>query len=349
MRKSVALALFALAGCSKDSPPPAETETPSVAPPHAEAAPPAAPSASASGDSAAPSPPASASAASTTSSSPTSTPPSTVRLLDPGRAPRRALRYAWRPEQKEQMAIVLSTIVSADSPNGHQDVRLPPLHVAIAIDPQGTSPEGDLAYGWRVTSAGADDDAGAPADVAQGWRAQIVPLEHLSGRGVVSSRGLTRGVTLDQVAGDAGAGGEMVVQVLQMLRDAAAPLPEEPVGKGARWQKMSSIDAKNSHASETDTFTLTDLQGDKGSLDDMVAQTTSSQALPTLVGVDASQSPPARMDSLLMSGSSKTRFDLTRLIPQTSLDATTSMALSASTNRVNMVMRINIAIQGSTR
>jgi len=155
-------------------------------------------------------------------------------------------------------------------------------------------------------------------------------------------------VTLDPgTAGDAGPDAEMVVQVLQMLRDVAAPLPEEAVGKGARWQKLSNLDARNAHATETDTFTLADLQGDKGALDDVVAQTATPQALPALVGVPSAA--PARVDSLLMSGSAKTRFDLGRLVPQTSLEATTSMALSASANRVNMVMRLGITIQGSTR
>ena len=60
----------------------------------------------------------------------------------------------------------------------------------------------------------------------------------------------------------------MVSQVEQMLRDACAPLPEEAVGKGARWEKLSTLRAKNGNATQTDTYTLGELHGDKGKLDD---------------------------------------------------------------------------------
>ena len=38
-----------------------------------------------------------------------------------------------------------------------------------------------------------------------------------------------------QAAVDAGATGEMVEQVRQTLRDVAPPMPEEEIGRGARW------------------------------------------------------------------------------------------------------------------
>lgn len=341
--------LAALPACSKDSTP-SPREAP-LAPPDAAPAPvasllPSTPSPVAVAPSASASP--SPTAATSASAGPGPGPRSSVKLLEPGHEPRRTLRYAWHVDRKEQMAVVLRTTVSTEAGGERRDLPLPPLRVLVAIDPQATSPDGDMRFSWHVTAARADADAGAPEEVAQGWSAQIAPVEHLSGAGVVTSRGLTRGVTLDPgTAGDAGPDAEMVVQVLQMLRDVAAPLPEEPVGKGGRWQKLTSLDAKNGHATETDTFTLTDLQGDQGALDDVVAQTASPQNLPPLVGVGSTA--PARVDSVLMSGSSKTRFDLTRLVPQTSLDATTSMAVSGPSNRMNMLMRLGISIQGSVR
>jgi hypothetical protein len=274
-------------------------------------------------------------------------PKSSVTLEDPGHEPRRELRYAWRADQKEQMAITLRTTVSAESGGAHQDVPFPALHIVVAIDPKSVSPSGDLRYAWRVTSAETDADASAPAQVAQGWAAQLVPIAHLSGTGTVTSRGLSRGVTLDALPAPDAGGQEMVDQVRQMLRDACAPMPEEAVGKGAKWQRVSTLDAKNGHATQTDTYTLTDLQGDKGALDDTLAQTASPQALPTPVG--AGPSMTARVDSLLTSGTAKIRFALARIVADFQFDGTTAMALTAPTNRMNMVMRLGIAVQGSTR
>jgi hypothetical protein len=205
-----------------------------------------------------------------------------------------------------------------------------------------------MAFAWHVASAtvGASD-ASTPPEIVQGWAAQLVPLQHLSGTGSVSSRGLSRGVSLDAgSAGDAGPDAQMVVQVVQMLRDAAAPLPDEAVGVGARWQKVSTLDAKTGHAIQTDTYTLTDLQGDKGALADVLAQTASPQNAPMPEGIPGAT--PARMDQLLTSGTEKVRFDLARLVSQVTIDGTTSMALSAPSNRMNMVMHLAITMRGTT-
>jgi len=275
-------------------------------------------------------------------------PKSTVKLLDPGREPRRALRYAWHADQKEQMGVELSTSVSAEGNGVHSDTAFPPLEIAIAVEPRSVSPAGDLAFAWHVAKATVGTlDASTPPEIAQGWAAQLVPVQHLSGTGSVSSRGLSGSLSLDAgSAGDAGPDAQMVVQVVQMLRDAAAPLPEEAVGPGARWQKVSTLDSKTGHAIQTDTYTLTDLQGDKGVLADVLAQTASPQNAPTPEGIPGVT--PARMDQLLTSGTEKVHFDLARLVSQVTLDGTTSMALSAPSSRMNMVMHLGITVRGTT-
>ena len=53
--------------------------------------------------------------------------------------------------------------------------------------------------------------------------------------------------------------------------------PGRSRGQGSAVEKLSTLDAKNGHAAQTDTFTLIDLQGDKGVLDDNLAQTASPQ------------------------------------------------------------------------
>jgi hypothetical protein len=333
-----ALAALALAACSKESA--KRSDAPAEPPPAADV--PAAPSAAG----APAGPPPSASGDATQVAAPA--PKSTVKVLDPGREPRRALAYGWRADQRERMDIELRTTVSADSGGAHQDVPLAPLEIGIALEPRGVSADGDLRLAWHVVSAevGARD-ASAPAQVAEGWSAQLLPVAHLAGTAVVSSHGLSRGVTVEPgSAGEAGPDAEMVVQVVQMLRDVAAPLPDEPVGKGARWQKISTLDAKSGHATQTDTFTLIDLAGNAGSLDDVLAQTASPQPLPAPAGV--AQPSPARMDQLLTSGDAKVRFDLGRIVAQTALDGTTSMAVSVPNSRMNMVMHLGITVRGTT-
>jgi hypothetical protein len=287
-------------------------------------------------------------ATSTPTASATPTPDSSVRLLDHGAEPLRPLRYAWHADRKELMTAELRTTVSMVDADVHQDTQMPPLHVVIAIDPQSVTPDGDLRFAWRVVRASADQDAGsASPQVAEAWRQQIAPLEHLSGNAIVGPDGLSKGVTVDpesRAAPDA----EMVAQVLQMLRDYVAPLPAEPVGKGARWQRVTTLRAKNGNATQTDTYTLTELHDDKGKLDDVVAQTASPQLLPS-PGGPGSVPPPERVDSLLTSGTEKLAFDLGRIVSQAKFDGTTAMSLSSQSRALSMVMHVGITVSGEPR
>jgi hypothetical protein len=277
----------------------------------------------------------------------------TMKLLDPGQSPRRKLRYAWRVDQKEQLSMDLSTAASAETGGAKQaEVPLPSVHVAIAIDPQSVTPDGDLRYAWHVTSATVSAATDTPPQMTEGMRAEVGGIAGLSGSALVTSRGLGKEVTVDPGATpEAVSSGQMAEQVRHTLRDVAAPLPEEEVGVGARWRKLSQLDERDARVAQTETFRLVDLQGDKGALDDALAQTAPPQAL------HAPGTPPGghtRMESMLASAEEKVRFDLSRLVPQTIYDGITTMVLSGqspgdSTRSVRTVMHVLVAIAGSRR
>jgi hypothetical protein len=241
--------------------------------------------------------------------------------------------------------------------NKQPEIPLPPVHVLVAIDPRAVGDGGDLSYGWRVTSATVGVDAQTPPSVADGMRAEVAAIEHLAGSAVVTARGLSSRVSIETVnQPDAAATGQMVEQVRQTLRDVAAPFPEEEVGKGARWEKLSQLASRDARVTQTETFTLADLSDGGGSLDDLLAQTAPPQPLLS----PGSAAAQARIESMLASGDGKTRFDLTRLVPQTKFDGTTTMVVSGrlheaepgvapdpSAHRMTMIMRVGITLSGT--
>jgi hypothetical protein len=254
--------------------------------------------------------------------------------------------------RKEQLAMDLRPSASFEVAGVKQpDVALPPVRIVIDIDPQSVSPDGNLDARWRVTTARVQEAPQPPSQIADGMRAEVAAIEHLRGGARVSSRGISLGVSIDADSlVDAGATGQMVEQVRQTLRDVAAPLPEEEVGLGARWQKITQLDAKETPIAQTETFTLTASHGSEGTLDAVLAQTAPAQPL-YRPGTDAS---PARIDSMLASGNAKEQFDLTRLVPRTRFDGTTTMVASGPSasegdQRVTVIMRVSITIQGTTR
>jgi hypothetical protein len=229
---------------------------------------------------------------------------------------------------------------------------LPPVHIVIAIAPEDVSPEGDLRYAWRVTHATVGATSATPDAIADGMRSDVFALEGLSGRAVVDSRGLARHVSVDRAA-PAGMGGpsQMVEQVLQTLRDLAAPFPDEPVGPGARWRKTGRLSARQAEITQTETFALVELGEERGRLRDELAQTGPSQILEGAGLPDGAQ---ARLESMLLAAHATMLFDRTRLVPQTRVESTTTMVVSGhgpgnGTRRVPMVLRVEIVIAGAKR
>jgi hypothetical protein len=229
------------------------------------------------------------------------------------------------------------------------EVVLPPVRIVVAIDPQSVSADGDLTYAWRVTSSAVAAQDGDRSPLVEGMRAEVAAVEHLSGTATVTTLGLTTTISLDPGSlADAAAGttGQMVEQVRQTLRDLAAPLPVESVGRGARWEKLSQLASKDARITQTDTFTLAEAVRTAGVLDDVLAQTAPSQPLRVL-GASGSQ---ARMESMLASGDAKVRFDLSRLVPYSRFEGTTTMVVSGpasdGTRRRTMIMRVEIVLAG---
>lgn len=288
-------------------------------------------------------------------------PPPELALLDPGRAPRRKLRYAWRSDQKEELAIDLRTLaanqVDPSHARGATDATRPSIPLApavrivVAIDPTRVSQDGDLTYAWHVTSAVVRDEPAVPGSIADGMRAEVAAVEHLAGTAVVTSRGLARDVVVDPGSlVDGAAEGQMIEQVEQTIRDVAAPFPEEEVGLGARWQKLSHV-TKDARVAQTETFTLVAFKAGKGVLDDVLAQTAGSQPLRAAGMPSGAQ---ARVESMLVSADATTHFDPTRLVPQTRFESTSTMVLSGHSpgeqaRRMTMVLRVEILLSGSIR
>ncbi len=245
------------------------------------------------------------------------------------------------------MRTAASTGAEAADSGKRDNVPLPTVHVEIAIDPQSVSADGDLHYLWRVTATKVDAEEGCPPQVTEGMSAEVAEIAHLAGAGTITARGLTKSMVVDPGSPN----GQMSDQVEQTLRDVAAPFPEEEVGVGARWRKVSELDERDAPVAQAETFRLTALQEERGVLDDALAQTAPPQALRA---PGPGPGARARMESMLASGEAKMRFDLTRLVPQTAFEGTTNMVLSGDsagdgTRSLRMVMHVFIGIAGSRR
>jgi hypothetical protein len=280
-------------------------------------------------------------------------PEARVKLLDAGDSPRHQLRYAWTAGKREQLSLDMRTSLLGDRAEGQlPEVPLPSVRVLVTVASTSVSEDGTLTYDWRVAFARVmTDDRSAP-QVADGMRAEAVAVEDLSGTGAVDSRGLAKELSVDPAeSSDEVTSRPIALQVLQTLWNVAAPLPQEEVGVGARWQRVSELAAKNARATQTDSFTLASLDGSRGTLDDALTQIAPEQALSVPGMANGSR---AQMGSMLASGVATTRFELSHLIPDTRFRGTTTMVLANDESRGNdpgtkMVLRVEIDLSGAPR
>lgn len=175
---------------------------------------------------------------------------SKVSVQSTGTGTKRALRYKAAAGSKERLDMKMGMSLSIDMPGmGEQSMPAPSMTMAIDTDVTSAAPGGDIAFGMVVSSVSMDAE-GLPAgllDSVKGLTAAIV----MDGRGNMKSMKFDDSKIADP----------MMKQVLSSsgLDRLAMPLPEEPVGVGARWQVTQMIDANGIRVDQVTGFEIVEL------------------------------------------------------------------------------------------
>jgi len=257
--------------------------------------------------------------------------PSTVELIDAGAEPRAPLRYLLNKDMKEVMTMDMTISMGMEVGGMQQPTNLmPTIRMVIALEGQEITEEGDLKYGMEFTKIevlGDDDSDPAMVDAME---AAMVEVVGLTGWAIVDDRGVTKdvGFTVPEDAGPA-----VVAQLDQMksqMNQLASPLPEEPVGVGAKWRVTQHIENGGMSLTQQATYTLEERLGESVKMSLTLSQNALPQnlQLPTL--------PPgttARLTFLESQGSGTVSLDVTRMVPESDM-----------TVRMKANMEISIAL-----
>jgi len=128
----------------------------------------------------------------------------------------------------------------------------------------------------------------------------------------------------------------------------ASPLPEEPVGAGAKWEIKMPIKSQGMTLNQTATYELVSLEGDRGSAKTSVTQTASNQKIqnPMMPGTKVD------LTKLTGHGTGQLTFDLAQILPpEASVEfhqdmATSTTAVNSSQKQtMDMKMDLNLHIE----
>jgi hypothetical protein len=285
--------------------------------------------------------------AQTGAQSATSTATTQVKLLEAGAEPRKVLRLHPSPGDKQTLHLTLKMAIETKMGEMQsQAMKLPAMTMTMDTTVKDVSDKGDITYELVMGETTLADDPGGNAQLAELMKTALGGIKGMSGTGTVSSRGLAKGMEFKVPSGvDA-----QTRQVMDQMRDSfssiAAPLPEEAVGPGARWEAKIPIRSQGMTIDQTGTSELVSIEGDRLTTKSTFTQRASNQK------VESPAMPGLKVDLIKMNGTGtgESNYDLGKLLPiagTTILHSETDMAMNMGGQKqpISTKMDLNVRLE----
>lgn len=279
-------------------------------------------------------------------------PPPVVTLVSAGAKPRRELRYHILDKQKERMQMV--TLMDMKMSLGSRALpgaKLPPMAADMTTTVKHVGEDGTVDYEYSIDHFATKPDPSTPKPVSDAMDARLGHMVGVTGSASVTARGFTENAKVNVPPDVDPKTRQMLNNMNESIQSLANPLPEEPVGVGAKWDVTMHPVVNGVSATQVYHCKLLSAHGDHITLAVGIEQSASPQTLhlPNLP-------PGAKVDlvSLTSSGSGKLDVDLSHLVPRHSqvkihsksaMNATTS----GQTQRMGTDMTMAIEVTPSKR
>jgi hypothetical protein len=221
------------------------------------------------------------------------------RLLDAGAAPRARLRYAWDPKANRELTVdaTLTTRRLAGDGTWGAPLAVPTVREGFGVIATPTADGGaTLAFrGVTATIVGTPDaDARARADeYLASFRDHV---EHRRGTIAADARGRVGRIAFADAAPAApakAAPDRAIDDVTERWLAASVPLPDEPIGAGARWRVVTVLRAGAAIVKQSADYTLVEARPDRWIVEVDVRRVGEDQL------VDATGLPPGSVVELI--------------------------------------------------
>jgi hypothetical protein len=268
-----------------------------------------------------------------------------VKLLEGGAEPRKALRL--HPKAGDTQSVVMSMKMAMGMKAGEMEspaMKMPLMKMTMDSTVKSVSPNGDINWEMVVSDVSVADDPEATPQVAEAMKSSLAGLKGLSGASTMSNRGFRKAIDMKLPPGANPQMRQMMDQWKDTFSKMAAPLPEEPIGIGGKWQARMPIKSEGMTLDQVVTYQLLSMEGDTLNTTNYIVQTAANQRIQSPV------MPTMKVDLTKMTGigSGNTTYDLTKVVPpEGAIDfhSELSMALSAGGQKQAMEMKIDLNLQ----
>ena len=270
----------------------------------------------------------------------------TVKLVEAGAEPRQALRYDFSAAKKQTVLMTMDMTMGMELGAMKQPpTKLPPVHMDMVIDPKKVSGDGVLRYAFEMTRAEVVAAPDADPNVVRAMKTELDKTQGMKGWADVTPRGFTLKADIEVPPGAGPQLRDLIDKMKTQIEQMSAPLPEEAVGKGAKWVVTQPIKNEMLKFTQTATYTLADLADGVATLEIGIAQ----DAPPQNIEAPGMAGATARLIKLDSSGKGNSKVDLKQLVPEADVSTSLAMEVEIRAQGQQQNMKTTIDIEMTTR
>jgi hypothetical protein len=275
--------------------------------------------------------------------------PPVVKLVSAGKAPRRTLRFHPKAGQTYsptmRMKMTMKMALGGGSAN---EVSLPPMRLRMS----GKVLEVDAAGAARVTTTmealDVVEEPGADKAMIATLRGQLDLMKGARLGFKIDPRGIVTEPTSELPPTMPPQMVQMMGSMQQSIGQIVAPFPVEAVGVGARWTVDTKVAVNGMAITQTATYVLEALAGDRGTAKVTLVQRAAAQDVKA-PGMPAGAT--VHLESLSSSGRGSLAFDLGDLLPARCTMVMTSatkmlIEMGGSKTPMTMDLTMDMALPG---
>lgn len=270
-----------------------------------------------------------------------------VELLDAGVGEKSKLRFRPDPGNEQTVVIELSsrTSVKVGSLNPPEQ-RMPTQRLEMDFRVTRVDPDtGNFTYKFRLSKAEVDDAEGVPPFVTAAIRDALSSTVGLEGTITATPTGRTEKLEFDIPDTASPIVKQSLGSIRQSISQLSQPLPEEAVGKGARWRTRGELDANGIKFTQAATFKLVAIDGERHVLEVELEQS----AEPQEVDMPIPGGGKVRLQSLKGMGKGKTEFRLGSITPHSEIEVKVASTLTMDVGGQPQTMDMNVTSSTAVR
>lgn len=270
-----------------------------------------------------------------------------IKVLEAGAEPLAALRL--HPAAGDKQSLQLRILMAMEVKMGEMQApsqKMPELIIGMDTTTTAVADNGDIDFTFAFSSLEVGDNRGMPAQALDAVKTSLERLKGLSGKGTVSSQGEPKQMSYNRPAGAGDPMLQNMTQAEDFFSTTGVIFPEEPVGKGARWEVSRPVKSQGMTLQQVTTCELTEIDGETVTIKSSFKQSASNQKLPT----PAQPGMSMTLEKMTGTGTGSSTFELSRLMAAKATarvhsDLLTSMAMQGQKQQVTMKMDITVNLE----